>query len=313
MKNMSLKSYLPDDHLPALSRLLTRIEVHDHNGEDASEAALRDMLGWPNFEPEKDCWVIAHPERPKELVGYGSTYAQTAVRCYGLVAVDPDWRRQGLGSRLLENVIDRTQTRGASQLAIDANSGNLAANAFLKQYDFEAVGSSWIMKRRAGLAVIPPQWPEGFTIRRYPEFNDPQLLADALNAFIDMWGHGQNERPTTAEMAVNIFLKYYDPEGVFVAFGPDGGAAGYVSILFDDKEDEQGQKVDVLDAPGVVPQYRHLALQRPLVAAALQYQQAHSENAVDLQSWGDLPETAAIYNELGFETAAHFIAYLREL
>jgi GNAT superfamily N-acetyltransferase len=218
-----------------------------------------------------------------------------------------------LGGRLLENVIGRTQTRRASQLAIDANNGNPAANAFLKRYEFKAVGHSWVMKRRAGLAVGPPDWPEGFTIRRYPEFNDPQLLADALNAFVDMWGHGQNERPTTAETAVSVFLKYYSSEGVFVAFAPDGAAAGCVSVLFDDKEDEQGRMVDVLDAPGVVPQYRHLELQRPMVAAALRYQQRHSKNAVDLQSWGDLPETTAIYNELGFETTAHFIAYLREV
>ncbi len=303
--------YLPDQYLPALSRLLTRIEIHDQNGEDPSEAALRDMLGWPNFEPENDCWVVVHPDQPDELIGYGSTYAQTAVRCYGLVAVDPQWRRKGLGKRLLENVIGRTQARGATQLAIDANNNNSASNAFLKKYDFKTVGHSWIMRREARLSVSQPKWPEGFTIRRYPEFNDPQLLADALNSFIDMWGHGQNERPTTAETAVTSFLAYFKPEGVFVAFAPDGAAAGYVSILFDDKEDEQGQKVDVLDAPGVVPRYRHLELQRPLVAAALQYQQSHSENAVELQSWGDSPETAAIYNELGFETTAHFIAYLR--
>ena len=308
-----LQPYNPAHQLPHLSRLLTLIESHDHNGDDPSEAYLRDMLTWPNFEPENDCWVIPHPDRPDDLIGYGSTYAQIPSRCYGLIAIDPDFRRQGLGSRLLKNVIQRTQQYGAHQLAIDANSSNTAANAFLIHHNFQPAGHSWIMNRPAGLETAPPEWPNGFTIRRYSEFNDPQLLADALNAFIDMWGHGQNERPTTAEGAAEVIQSFWNSESVFVAFAPDGTAAGFVAIHFNDKEDMQGQPVDILDAPGVVPTYRHLNLQRPLVLAALQYQQSHSQKPVELQSWGDLPETAALYNTLGFTTTAHFIAYLREV
>lgn len=305
--------YHPPTHLPALSRLLTFIEAHDHNGEDPTEAYLRDMLTWPNFQPEDDCWVIPHPDKPDALIGYGSTYAQTPSRCFSFIAIHPDYRRRGLGSQLLEMVIQRTRQHGAAQLNIDANQNNTASTTFLHHHQFRPVGHTWVMYRPAGLAVAPPEWPAGFTIRRYPEFNDPQLLADALNAFIDMWGHGQNERPTTAESAANSFLKYYNPDGVFVAFAPDGSAAGYVSILFNDKEDGDGRPLDVLDAPGVVPQYRPLNLQCPMIEAAVQYQQARSQNPVELQSWGDSPETAALYNTLGFTTTAHFIAYLREV
>lgn len=313
MSKLPLIPYVPEKHLNSLSDLLTQIEAYDHNGDDTSVAFLRDMLTWPNYEPVNDCWVVVHPDRPITLIGYGSTYAQLPTRCYGYVAVHPDFRRQGLGGQLLANVVERTQQRGARHLAIDANKHNPAANGFLKKHRFQTAGHSWVMRREAGQAVSSPQWPDGFTIRRYPEFEDPQLLADALNSFEDRWGHGQNERPTTAESAETSFLKYYNPEGVFTAFAPNGSAAGYVSIQFNEKEDETGQFLDVLDAPGVVFQHRHLNLQTQLVQAALQYQQSHSQNSVELQSWGDPPETAALYNDLGFETTAHFISYLKEV
>jgi GNAT superfamily N-acetyltransferase len=312
MKKFSLIPYIPDKHLPSLSVLLTQIENHDHNGEDPSEAFLRDMLSWPNFDPENDCWVIPHPNDPATLIGYGSTFAQIPSRCYSLVVIHPDFRRRGLGSRLLSNVIERTRQHGAHQLAIDANKDNLAATAFLYHHQFQPVGHSWVMRRPSNLAISQPEWPKGYTIRRYPEFEDPQLLADALNSFQDRWGHGQNEQPTTVESVQNIF-KYRNPEGIFVAFSPDGSAAGWVAILFNNKEDENGRPLDVLDAPGVVPEHRHLHLQRPLVQAALQYQQSKSQNDVELQSWGDPPETASLYYDLGFDTSAHFISYLRNL
>jgi mycothiol synthase len=310
---LTIEPYRPSQHLPAVSRLLTLIEEYDHNGDDPSEAFLLDMLGWPNFEPGEDCWVVADSEEPDSLIGYGSTYAQTAGRYYGYVAVHPDWRRRGLGGRLLAKVIERTRQRGAGQLSIDANSGNMAANGFLSHHHFRPVGHSWVMRRPAGLATAAAEWPAGFTIVRYPKFDDPQLLADALNAFVDMWGHGQNERPSTAESVAEGFFQYYDPEGIFVVFAPDGRAVGYVSVKFEGKEDEEGRPLDILDGPGVVSEFRPLILQRPMVLAALEFLQVGSGNGVELQSWGDGPETAAVYNELGFETKGHFISYLNSL
>jgi hypothetical protein len=88
---------------------------------------------------------------------------------------------------------------------------------------------------------------------------------------------------------------------------------GYVSVKFEGKEDEEGRPLDILDGPGVVSEFRPLILQRPMVLAALEFLQVGSGNGVELQSWGDGPETAAVYNELGFETKGHFISYLNSL
>ena len=56
-----------------------------------------------------------------------------------------------------------------------------------------------------------------------------------------------------------------------------------------------------------------LGLQRPMVLTTWQWQRSRSTNDVVLQSWRDSEATAAVYQELGLELHAHFIAYFLEL
>jgi ADP-ribose pyrophosphatase YjhB (NUDIX family)/ribosomal protein S18 acetylase RimI-like enzyme len=55
-------------------------------------------------------------------------------------AVDPDYRRQGLGAALVEAAIQRASRRGATHLLVDTSRGDPAAKAFYKACGFEAEG-----------------------------------------------------------------------------------------------------------------------------------------------------------------------------
>jgi ADP-ribose pyrophosphatase YjhB (NUDIX family)/ribosomal protein S18 acetylase RimI-like enzyme len=55
-------------------------------------------------------------------------------------AVDPDYRRQGLGAALVEAAIQRASRRGATHLLVDTSRGDAAARDFYEACGFEAEG-----------------------------------------------------------------------------------------------------------------------------------------------------------------------------
>jgi len=58
----------------------------------------------------------------------------------GEMAVDPAYRRQGIGASLVEAAIQQASRRGAANLLVDTSQGDLAAQEFYQACGFEASG-----------------------------------------------------------------------------------------------------------------------------------------------------------------------------
>ena len=299
----SIRQYEPDEDLLRLQRLLTAVEDHDQDGEDVSEEALRQQLTWNNYNPRLDSWVVENPNQPGELIGYASVAGRAGTRCTGYAAVHPAWRRRGLGGRLLDQALDRGQVTGADHFIVYANGQNNGSVAFLRQRDYKPVGDSWIMTAPAAQAFAEPVWPSGFTIRQFTEVDDTAVLANIMNrCWGDLWGHAQNEQPTTPEGVAELVPAHWQPENIFLAFAPNGDAVGLCLGI-------PGEAVDVIDSPGVVPEYRHLELQRPLLLTVARHLGSQQQKTIQLLSYGDNEQTIAIYRGVGFQLDAHYVAY----
>ena len=136
--SFSVRHYVPEKDLHALSHLLTDIEAIDHDGEDTSEEYLRASLEWHNYRPDKDVWVA---EADGQLTAYAVALEQPSRRCTIYVVVHPAQRRKGLGSHLLALTLNRARELGSKTILIYANERNDAANSFLKRQGFVSVGS----------------------------------------------------------------------------------------------------------------------------------------------------------------------------
>ena len=223
------------------------------------------------------------------------------------IIVHPNWRRRGLGSRMLDLLNDAARRAGARCTYNEMNERDTAATAFLKHNGFLLAGDVWVLRAPAEADFAEPAWPEGYFVRSYAEVNDIQMLTDACNrGFCDMWGHHENTAGGVKPEELGEWNKIWDPNGIFLAFAPDGSVIGSCRA-------EPGDPEDLVDEPGVAPEHRRHRLQRPMVLTALRWLRAQNRRPVRLESWGDTPETVALYEEIGFELAEHAISWKYDL
>lgn len=307
---MVIRHYVPEKDLHSVSMLLTEIESIDHDGEDTSEEYLLASLQWPNYRPDQDVWVT---EADGELVGYAVILEQPSRHCTIYVVVHPSQRRKGLGSQLLDLTLARARELGSKTILIYANERNSASNLFLNHHGFTSVGSSGTMK--ASDAVPTPfELPPGFTLRKYSDVNEPGVLLTALDeCYLDMWGHQHSEERSEEELRSPRFLKYYQTEDILLLFDPQNVVSGICTLKSEGKRDENGNKVDLLDAPGVIKKYRQQGYQRQLVLAGVERLRKKGVRPIILEFWGESEQALNIYRSLGFEMLNHYITYHKEL
>ncbi len=305
-----LRKLNPEADLPGLVQLRVELEAHDRLGADTSEAALRVQFDWPDHDPSQDRMVIEN-SKDGRLIGHGWTVSQSPQRAFLGVDIHPEWRRRGLGSQLLEAMIGRAKEKGALQIVSGAGANNRVGHPFLTARGFKLAGHSRFMT--ASKEVLPenPVWHRGFGLRSFQEMGDISLLVEGSNrCYTDMWGHRENLVPASADRFLDRMQShpnYYFPKGIFIIIDPEGQLAG---ICFNRLEGDEKKKV--IDSPGVVPEYRLLGLQRPLVQASMRWLNQQAEGETHLYTWGDFEAAVQIYLELGFTLSEdnHFIDYV---
>lgn len=306
-----IRHYVPETDLASLSRMLTKIESIDRDGEDTSEEYLRASLAWRNYRPDQDVWVA---ESEGKLVGYGVAFEQPSQQCTVYVVLHPSKRRKGLGTQLLELTLNRAREVGSKRILVYANEHNSASNLFLKHHKFQQVGSSGAMKLNAEVENLPAEFPKGFTLKRYSEVNDPLILLRALNeCYLGMWGHQHNDNPTEEERKSPRFLHYYDAEDILLLFDETDSIFGICSLKYQGKKEGNGEVSDLLDGPGIIPAHREDGFQRQLVLAGIQHLRKKGLRPITLEFWGDNEDALNIYRSLGFEMVNHYITYHKEM
>ena len=303
MSDFFIRHYIPEKDLSSLSRLLTEIESIDRDGEETSEEFLHSMLEWPDFDPDQNVWVA---ELDGNFVGYGQVLPRSDNPSTIYVAVHPTQRRKGLGSKLLAFAFSRAQQAKSRIILIYANGHNAASNAFLQRGGYDLAGTSGVMV--APVSDLPQaEIPPGFSFRRYPELGDPQIVVQALDqCYKDMVGHRQNV--TSADR----YIKYYGDEGIHLLFDEHAKLIGVCAGKPEGKTDERGIS-DLLDAPGLIKEYRQRGFQGFLTLAVMNWLREKGVRPITLEYWGDDEEAIAIYRKLGFVLVNEQLTYQKVL
>lgn len=303
MTEFQIRHYNPETDLPTLSRMLTEIESIDRDGEETSEEFLRSMLEWQNFDPDQNVWIA---ELDGNFVGYGQILPKTDQHCSMYVVVHPAQRRKGLGGKLLALILSRARETESKHSLVYVNGKNTASVAFMNRHGFEAAGTSGVMV--APVSDLPQaEMPAGYFVRRYPELGDSQIVVQALNdCYKDQVGHHQNV--TSADR----YMNYYGSEGIHLLFSESGRLIGICDAKPEGMSDERGTS-DLLDAPGLIKEYRHQGIQHALTLTVMNWLRGQGARPITLEYWGDDEKTIEIYRNLGFELVNQQITYHKEL
>ncbi len=307
----TIRAFSPEQDLPGLLTLYTATEMEDQEGKEVTEQYLQAQLDLPGHNPQLDRWVAASPDDPLVLLGSALVrVAPGSSTADANITVHPGYRRQGIGSTLLLNMINRAHKLKATSLEIYANRKLAASLAFLQRHNFLAQGA-YTELRLAGDTRLPPVvWPYGYTMRPYSQVQDLPTLTEAMNlSYIPLWGHREVSQEEMAS-----WLPDFNQDGLFLVFSEKGRVIGISRTEPSlERTKKNGIPTGYIDAPGIVPQHRRLDLYRALVLTGIGWLREQRQTLVEMESWGDKLEVLKMYRELGFKDIRQLVCYHLDL
>jgi mycothiol synthase len=212
------------------------------------------------------------------------------------LAVDPAWRRRGIGRALVARALEVADGR----LRLWAH-GDLAASAALaEQMGFERVRVLWQMRRPLFAPLPAPELPDGVTIRTFrPGNDDAAWLELNSRAFAD---HPEQGAWTMDDLHRRENEPWFDPAGFFLA-EEAGSLVGFhwTKVHGGDGAHAHGHEpLGEVYVVGVDPSQQGRRLGRALTLIGLHH--LRDRGLTEVMLYVDESNTAAIrlYTSLGF-------------
>jgi mycothiol synthase len=210
----------------------------------------------------------------------------------GTGLVHPDWRRQGLGSRLLSWADEQA---GDADLLMTTESWSLSGEKLFTLHGFERTFVEWVL--RHDLDELPDvAAPDKIGIEPVTLAAGPELFATYRASFAARPGFVE---PTAEEWLAELREgDGYRPELSSIARATDGTTVGFLNIID-----------NWIDQVGVVPSWRGRRIGAYLVATALRSLSADGTH----NAWlcvNDNNPAAGLYRRLGFRDAGRRARYL---
>ncbi len=200
-REIIIRNYRPED-LGALVALINESDAVDKQERATTLAEMEHEMSFPTEHPETDCFLAWDGDQlagwTKLYVRPGSGEADSTIYCWGVV--HPQWRRRGLGRRLLERAYQRATGylselgEGAVNFQCSASDVELDRSALLKAFGLEPV-RYWVNLVRPLNGNLPPvELPAGIRLRTFEPKRDVEAVWQVDNAaFRDHWNHGEGE------------------------------------------------------------------------------------------------------------------------
>lgn len=255
--------------------------------------------------PLSEAFLLALPREGEHLLatdeGEVLGYAQVAADGSAEAFVDPSARAKGVGTALVEALLQRhPEARPWAH-------GDLpAARALATGLGLDVVRELLVLSRPVAEGdEEDPELPAGVTRRRFePGRDDEALLAVNAAAFA---GHPEQGDLDAAGLAERMAQPWFDPDGLILLEGDGDGLAGFHWTKIDPPDGDIGEVYVV----GVRPDLHGRGLGGPLTRLGLAHLARRGVREVELYVEGDNHPALATYRRAGFERKAVHVMYSR--
>jgi ribosomal protein S18 acetylase RimI-like enzyme len=324
---LRLRPYAGEADLPAIVAIENAEYEADGLSERESLDHLRTHFSYPNdnFNPPRDVTLAEVDGRPVG-VAYRNWVATTdglhEYRCDG--SVHPDWRRRGIGTRLLQENLERSRAL-AQEHARSAAAGSWAGQVFgswsgdtqlgdaalLRNAGFEAV--RWFFEMvRPNLEDVPDlPLPDGLEVRPITRELAKRFWDADIESFRDHWGgfDGSDVQFERWMASPNNDLSLW-----VAAFDGDEVAGGVLNRINPEQNAALGILRGTLASVFTRRPWRRRGVAHALIARSLVLLRERGMTSADLGVDADNPSGAlGLYEGLGFQVDSRSTAWRKEL
>jgi mycothiol synthase len=299
-----------------LSEVLDLVEAATHVDKVAplSEQVLLAARGGHSADSTTGSHFLAHAGT--HLAGYAHLQAGLAGEASTAeVVVDPSYRRQGVGTALIDALESALQPQDQT-LRLWSHGQLDGAATFARRDGYSTVRELWQMRRSLGSDVGPlpaARVPEGFKTRHFVVGRDEGAwLRVNARAFVD---HLEQGRMTRDDLDQRIAQPWFDTRGLILiedlrGLAPVLAASNWTKVeAFDDPQARPTEgEVYVV---GVDPEYQGLGLGRAVTVLGLAYLRGQGLTQAMLYVDADNRAAVATYSRLGFTRSAVDVMYSR--
>ncbi len=269
----------------------------DRAGHRTSLAALCEVLGRPEFLPEKALFVA---EGEGRVLGYVKLTPELGIgRVIIECLVHPQHRRGGLATRLCRAAERRAASWGARVVQGSFVEGNSAAEGLASALGFRFVHCFLELEMGLSRMGLPAAAPTGACCRHL-RLGEEAVLADLQNrSFAGTWGYNPG---TAEEIAYRLSVSGNSPETVVVLEEGDAPVGHCWTTVDAESGAAAGPRRGRIHMIGVLPGHRGRGLGRQALMAGLTYLEGKGIEAVDLTVDSENVEACALYESVGFTT-----------
>jgi mycothiol synthase len=247
-----------------------------------------------------------------ELVGFAHLDLTDPVAGgAGELVVHPEHRRAGLGSRIVQELLDRAGRSevAAGRLRLWAHGEHPGAVALATTLGFTQARVLWQMRRSLLAPLAEPHLPEGVRLRPFVVGADEREFLRVNNAAFD-W-HPEQGGWDLDQVKLREAEPWFDPNGFLLAVDADDRLLGFHWTKVHGDGGHSHEPIGEVYVLGVDPSARGMHLGAALTLAGLRHLRDRGLRQVMLYVEADNDAAVRVYRDLGFTRWDTDVSYVR--